>query len=149
MNCSSTLPSEHQENLSIITRSGEHLLTLINQVLDLSKLEAGRTTVNETKFNLHRFLKDVEDMFQLKVKDKELQLLFDLSFDVPRYVRTDEIKFRQALINVLNNAIKFTSKGSVSLKVKSKAERITKNNQERITISFEVEDTGLGIATNE
>jgi CheY-like chemotaxis protein len=88
-------------------------------------------------------------MFQLKVKDKELQLLFDLSFDVPRYVRTDEVKFRQALINVLNNAIKFTSKGSVSLKVKSKAERITKNNQERITITFEVEDTGLGIATNE
>jgi signal transduction histidine kinase/DNA-binding NarL/FixJ family response regulator len=158
MNRSSTLSSEHQENLNIITHSGEHLLTLINQVLDLSKIEAGRTTLNETKFNLHRLLRDVEDMFQLKAKDKGLQLLFDLSSDVPRYVHTDEFKLRQVLINLLNNAIKFTCEGSVSLKVKNKYKQQTTNNidaqaasrsVQQTTITFEVEDTGAGIASDE
>jgi signal transduction histidine kinase/CheY-like chemotaxis protein len=147
MNRSSTLPSEHQENLSIITRSGEHLLTLINQVLDLSKIEAGRITLNKTNFNLHRFLRDLEDMFRLKAEAKGLQLLFDLSFDVPRYVRTDEVKLRQVLINLLNNAIKFTSEGSVSLKIKSQVKKTT--NSKETTITFEVEDTGAGIASDE
>jgi signal transduction histidine kinase/DNA-binding NarL/FixJ family response regulator len=158
INRSSTLHSEHQENLDIITRSGEHLLTLINQVLDLSKIEAGRTTLNETKFNLHRVLRDLEDMFQLKAKDKGLQLLFDFSSDVPRYVHTDEVKLRQVLINLLNNAIKFTCEGSVSLKVKNESEQQRTHNidaqavsrkVQKTTITFEVEDTGAGIASDE
>src|ERR671933_1704848 len=133
MTRSRSLPPEQMENVGIITRSGEHLLTLINQVLDLSKIEAGRTTLNEKNFDFYRLLDDLEDMFKLKADDKGLQLVCDRPWrcaelrsasltrnrapDVPRYVRTDEVKLRQILINLLNNAIKFTSEGGVSVRV--------------------------------
>jgi CHASE2 domain-containing sensor protein/CheY-like chemotaxis protein/nitrogen-specific signal transduction histidine kinase len=119
MSRSSYLPPEHQEHLGIITRSGEHLLSLINQLLDLSKIEAGRITLNETSFDLHYLLDDLQNMFQLKAGNKGLQLLFDRTPDVPLYVRTDEVKLRQVLINLLSNAIKFTKEGGVSVKVKT------------------------------
>jgi PAS domain S-box-containing protein len=108
---------EHQDSLGIITRSGEHLLALINQVLDLAKIEAGRTTLNEVNFDLHRLLLDLENMFQLKAEEKELQLVFNKTLDVPQHIRTDEVKLRQVLINLLSNAIKFTSSGTVSVRV--------------------------------
>jgi len=153
---SRSLSSENQENIGIITRSGEHLLTLINQVLDLSKIEAGRTTLNETNFDLYRLLDDVEDMFHLKADDKRLQLICDRAPDVPRYVRTDEVKLRQVLINLLNNALKFTQEGGVSVRVGMKnGQSLIANDQEKassneqLAISFEVEDTGEGIAPEE
>ncbi|MEG3894110.1 MULTISPECIES: ATP-binding protein [unclassified Microcoleus] len=117
MTRSQTLSREHQENLSIISSSGEHLLTLINNVLDLSKIESGRTTLNPKKFDLYRLLNELEDMFQLKADEKELQLVFERSTDVPQYVETDELKLRQILINLLNNALKFTNEGGVSVRV--------------------------------
>jgi signal transduction histidine kinase/CheY-like chemotaxis protein len=152
------LPPEQQEHLSIITRSGEHLLTLINQLLDLSKIEAGRATLNETAFDLYYLLDDLQCMFQLKADSKGLQLLFNRTSDVPQYVCTDEVKLRQVLINLLSNAIKFTKAGSVFLKVKSQSEQKTTNNidaqaaSRRVhqrTITFEIEDTGSGIAKEE
>ncbi|MBD1834233.1 AAA family ATPase [Cyanobacteria bacterium FACHB-472] len=154
MSRSQSLASAHQENLGIITRSGEHLLTLINQVLDLSKIEAGRTTLNETSFDLHRLLDDLEDMFQLKAEDKGLQLLFERTPDVPQFVRTDEVKLRQVLINLLSNAIKFTCEGGVSVRVRSVNGNgeDTSNYQLPITnyqLQFEVEDSGAGIAPEE
>ncbi len=145
-----TLTPEDKENLRIIARSGEHLLTLINQVLDLSKIEAGRITLNETSFDLYQLLDDLEDMFHLKADDKQLQLLFDCTPDVPRYMRTDEVKLRQVLINLLTNAIKFTQEGGVSVRVSavnSRKQHITDNGQ--LTIHFEIEDTGAGIAPDE
>jgi signal transduction histidine kinase/CheY-like chemotaxis protein len=142
MGRSSYLAPEQQEQLRIITCSGEHLLTLINQLLDLSKIEAGRATLNETAFDLYYLLNDLQCMFQLKADSKGLQLLFNRTPDVPQYVCTDEVKLRQVLINLLSNAIKFTKAGSVFLKVKSKSEQLT-------TITFEVEDTGSGIAKEE
>lgn len=117
---SQNLPKEHQENVAIITRSGDHLLTLINQVLDLSKIEAGRAELNHKNFELYQFLDDIEDMFHIKADDKKLQLAVEYSPDVPRYIRTDEVKLRQVLINLLNNAIKFTQSGIVSIKVNLK-----------------------------
>ena len=117
MTRSQTLSPEHQENISIISSSGEHLLTLINNVLDLSKIESGRTTLNPKKFDLYRLLNDLEDMFQLKADDKHLQLVFYRSPDVPQYVESDELKLRQILINLLNNALKFTDEGGVSVRV--------------------------------
>ncbi|MEG4630952.1 ATP-binding protein [Microcoleus sp. AR_TQ3_B6] len=117
MTRSQTLSPEHQENISIISSSGEHLLTLINNVLDLSKIESGRTTLNPKKFDLYRLLNDLEDMFQLKADDKQLQLIFYRSPDVPQYVESDELKLRQILINLLNNALKFTDEGGVSVRV--------------------------------
>ena len=119
MSSASYLPPEHQENLNIIARSGEHLLTLINQVLDLSKIDAGRMIINEAKLDLYRLLNDLENMFQLNANNKGLHLLFERTVEVPQYVRTDEVKLRQVLINLLSNAIKFTQAGSVSLKVKT------------------------------
>jgi signal transduction histidine kinase len=158
MGSASYLPPEHQENLNIIARSGKHLLTLINQVLDLSKIEAGGMTLNEANLDLYRLLNDVENMFQLKANNKGLHFLFERTVEVPQYVRTDEVKLRQVLINLLSNAIKFTKAGSVSLKVKSKSEQQTTNNidaqaasrrVQQTTITFEIEDTGVGIAPDE
>ncbi|MEA5508221.1 histidine kinase dimerization/phospho-acceptor domain-containing protein [Crocosphaera sp. UHCC 0190] len=113
MRRSPTLQTDHQENLSIITRSGEHLLSLINQVLDLSKIEAGRITFNKKDFDFYRLLDDLEDMFQFKTEEQGLQLLFERSPDVPQYIKTDQVKLRQVLINLLNNALKFTEEGGV------------------------------------
>ncbi|HEY9669716.1 MAG TPA: PAS domain S-box protein, partial [Coleofasciculaceae cyanobacterium] len=161
LNRSSSLPPEHQKNITTIIRSGEHLLTLINQILDLSKIEAGRTTLNETSFDLYNFLEDVKDMFQLKANNKGLQLRFEYSSDLPQYVRTDEVKLRQILINLLSNGIKFTASGHVSLCVGRGISKVQKNTNSQFPIPnsqfpilnfplhFEIEDTGSGIAPDE
>ncbi|MBD2017411.1 response regulator [Microcoleus sp. FACHB-53] len=150
MTKSPTIASEQQENLRIIARSGEHLLALINQVLDLSKIEAGRTTLNEKNFDLHRLLDDLEDMFQLKADERHLQLVFERNPDIPQYVRTDEVKLRQILINLLNNAIKFTQEGGVCVRVKrQKSNEETKENVSKLKLNFEIEDTGAGIAQDD
>ena len=146
MTRSKTLSTEHQENVSIITRSGEHLLTLINNILDLSKIEAGKTTLNLKRFDFYRLLSDLEDMFRLKAEDKRLQLLFEHLPDVPRYVETDEVKLRQVLINLISNAIKFTDEGGVSLRVKAIASSEASPSH---TLYFEVEDSGPGIGADE
>jgi two-component system, sensor histidine kinase ChiS len=146
------LEPEDQENLGIISRSGEHLLTLINQVLDLSKIEAGRITLNETHFDLYRLLDDLEDMFRLKAEDKKLQVIFERDIAVPHYLYTDEVKLRQVLINLLNNALKFTIKGGVNVRVGVRHPDPTppiSATQSPVTIAFEVEDTGPGIAPDE
>jgi Amt family ammonium transporter len=122
---SAGLNADQQENLSIINRSGEHLLSLINQVLDLSKIEAGRIGLNLTHIDLYRLLDDLEDMFAFKAEDKHLQLLFERDSTLPRYISTDGVKLRQVLINLLNNAIKFTYEGGVSLRAAA-AEKMTK-----------------------
>ncbi|MEG4089211.1 PAS domain S-box protein [Microcoleus sp. Pol12B4] len=150
---SQTLSQENQENVGIILRSGEHLLALINQVLDLSKIEAGRTTLNAKSFDLYQLIDDLEDMFALKAEQKCLQLMFDTDAEVPHYICTDEVKLRQVLINLLNNAIKFTSEGRVSVKVKGGRRHIHKNSTDQLPgrywLHFEVQDTGAGIAPEE
>ncbi|MBK1985991.1 AAA family ATPase [Sphaerospermopsis aphanizomenoides BCCUSP55] len=147
MNQDANLSNEQKDNLDIIHRSGEHLLTLINQVLDLSKIEAGRMVLSTANFDLYYLLADIEDMFTLKAKDKNLQLIFERSFDVPQYICTDEIKLRQVLINLINNAIKFTDSGSVLVKIGFNVQM--QKNKEETTITFEVADTGVGIAAQE
>ncbi|WP_228051651.1 hybrid sensor histidine kinase/response regulator [Sphaerospermopsis aphanizomenoides] len=147
MNQDTNLSNEQKNNLDIIHRSGEHLLTLINQVLDLSKVEAGRIILSTAKLDLYYLLADIEDMFTLKAKDKNLQLIFERSFDVPQYIHTDEIKLRQVLINLINNAIKFTDFGSVSVKIGLNKQ--IEQDQRETTITFEVADTGIGIAVEE
>ncbi|MEQ8959932.1 MAG: PAS domain-containing protein, partial [Coleofasciculus sp. C2-GNP5-27] len=152
MQRSSTFPADYQENLQIIYRSSEHLLTLINQVLDLSKIEAGRITLNDTVFDLYALLRDVENLFQIKARDKGLQLLFNYSSQVPQYVQTDAVKLRQVLINLLSNAFKFTQEGGISVRVSRSidvGETPTANKPEEITLQFEIEDTGAGMAAEE
>ena len=138
-----SLTSDHQRYIEIINQSGEHLLALINDVLEMSKIEAGRTAIHETEFDLYRLLDSLEVMLQLKAHSKKLRLIFDLEATVPQYIKTDENKLRGVLINLLGNAIKFTSQGSVTLRVSSV------NHKPQPTLCFEVEDTGAGIAIDE
>ena len=130
------------ENLSIINRSSEHLLSLINDVLDMSKIEAGQTTLNSHSFDLELLLYTTEEMLEFQADAKGLQLLFDKHPSLPKYIRTDERKLRQVLINLLNNALKFTTEGGVTLRVKP-------NSTNMNNLFFEIEDTGAGIAPEE
>ncbi|MBR8832043.1 MAG: Sensor histidine kinase RcsC [Chroococcopsis gigantea SAG 12.99] len=134
------LEKNDRDNLGIIFRSGEHLLNLINQVLDLSKIEAGKISINLKNFHLYRLLDDLEDMFGFKAEEKGLDLIFQRCADVPEYIRTDEVKLRQVLINLLNNALKFTDGGGVSLKIFALSEGC---------LQFQIEDTGVGIGPEE
>ena len=115
----SALPLQQRDSLAIINRSGEHLLNLINDVLEMSKIEAGRTVLHPKPFDLHRLLQSLQEMFQIRAEAKQLSLWFDLTPDLPQYINSDEGKLRQVLINLLSNAVKFTEKGSITLRVKS------------------------------
>lgn len=150
MNRDTSFTPQQQENIGIINRSGEHLLSLINDVLDMSKIEAGRISLSENAFDLYQLLRTIQEMFQLKAESKGLQLLIDYTPEVPQYVHADESKLRQILINLLGNAIKFTQAGGVILRVVTgKDERLLTNDSGQITLHFEVEDTGAGIAPDE
>ncbi|WP_013322602.1 PAS domain S-box protein [Gloeothece verrucosa] len=138
------LRPEHLERLQIINRSGEHLLGLIDDILDLSKIETGKIAAFLTGFDLYHLLVTVEEMLQPKAKTRGLRLIIEKSFDLPQYIKTDEKKLRQVLINLLNNAIKFTQEGTVILRVKPKA---AENTPQRLV--FEVEDTGVGMAPDD
>src|ERR671932_93642 len=151
----SVLTSQQQDYLSTITRSGEHLLELINDVLEMSKIEAGQTRLNETSFDLYYLLDTLEEMWQQKAASKGLQLKVERQADIPQYVKTDESKLRQVLMNLLSNAIKFTQVGSVRLWVTrliepfSDGDATRTSNTENISNSrlvFQVEDTGPAIA---
>lgn len=172
-------PQQH-EQLNTINRSGEHLLTLINDVLEMSKIEAGRITLTETDFDLHGLLDWLQQMFQLKAQSKALKLKIERLTSLPEYIRTDESKLRQVLVNLLGNAVKFTEKGFVTLRVsgrelengdqgsgensllaEDKGQRtkdnspvnghssVSGNSPLPYVLSFEVEDTGPGIAPEE
>ncbi|CBN55246.1 MULTISPECIES: response regulator [Kamptonema] len=150
------LSTDQLENLRIINRSGEHLLDLINDVLDMSKIEAGIITISETSFDLYRLLDTLEEMFHFKAEKKGLKLRFTVHPDVPHYIKADEKKLRICLINLLGNAIKFTENGSVTLRVnlggiesKPGLVHTTVSESEPFPITFEVEDTGVGIAPEE
>ncbi|WP_199249316.1 MHYT domain-containing protein [[Phormidium] sp. ETS-05] len=148
-----SISADHQQHLSIINRAGEHLLSLINDILEMSKIEAGRTKLNEAAFDLIGLLDTIEKMLRLKAQSKGVQLIFDLSPNLPKSVQGDEGKLRQILINILGNGIKFTEKGSVTLRVRlgDTVADITEVPAELspIRLYFEVEDTGPGIAANE
>ena len=135
---------EAQESISIIYRSGEHLLTLINQVLDLTKDDVGRLTLNLTDCDLFGLLAEIESFFSLKIKSKSLVLSMHYADDVPQYIRADAVKLRQVLINLLNNAAKFTDAGGITVRV-----RRLPSDAETHILSFEIEDTGRGIAKEE
>ncbi|MBD1997496.1 response regulator [Leptolyngbya sp. FACHB-541] len=147
---STSLNPKQQNYLNTISRSGEHLLNLINDVLEMSKIEAGRVVLSESSFNLYDLLNSLQQMFHFKAESKGLQLVFELDPDLPQHIRTDESKLRQVLMNLLSNAIKFTQTGRVILRVKQveEPEKDVEHSQRSTTTSlqFEVEDTGPGIS---
>ncbi|EKQ70001.1 signal transduction histidine kinase [Leptolyngbyaceae cyanobacterium JSC-12] len=158
LNRDRTLTREHQQYLETISRSGEHLLGLINEVLEMSKIEAGRLTYLESTFNLHDLLDGLREMLHLRAISKDIQFKVESSPDLPLLIKADEGKLRQILLNLLGNAIKFTDQGEVILRVKSEAVdsrnqqlegEQDEDNGEAIKILFEVEDTGPGIAPDD
>ena len=147
---SESITHNDKDHLEIIYRSGEHLLALINDVLDMSKIEAGRSTLTISNFDLYDQLTELELMFNMRAKDAGLELEMVTHPDTPRYIRTDQGKLRQVLINLLGNAIKFTQSGAITVKVSPVSAPETTNSpmghftQQRVR--FEVIDTGPGIA---
>lgn len=158
-----TLTPNQQEYLDIINRSGEHLLELINDVLEMSKIEAGRITLDETNFDLYSLLDELENLLRLKAQSKALNLIFDRPSNIPQFICADKSKLRQVLLNLLSNAIKFTNRGSVILRV-CWYDNATEDANDResspshpptfqfpdsptpaLRLRFEVEDTGCGI----
>jgi signal transduction histidine kinase/DNA-binding response OmpR family regulator len=138
---------EQQQNLETIGRSGEHLLSLINDVLEFSKIEAGRTVLNSEDFDLNRLLLGLEEMFGLRARQKGITLDVVCAPDVPRYVHADQNKLRQILINLLGNAVKFTEKGGIRLAVKRKPGQKDETGSD--ILDFKVADTGCGIPRQE
>ena len=116
-----------QEYLDTIMRSGEHLLKLINDVLDMSKIETGRMTLRRQPFDLWQALRQVEEMIRGRAEHKGLQFVVTCAQEVPRYITTDEGKLRQVLINLLSNAVKFTDHGEIQLSVNSKPLAVNSN----------------------
>jgi len=150
---SQNLPPEEKEHLSTIMRSGEHLLTLINAVLELSKIDANRIELQPVNFDLHQMLSDLEAMFHLRTERKGLTLTFEYASDVPSHIRADQNKLRQILINLLGNAVKYTEEGGVTVRIENcrlNIENLGKegsNHQSSIVnLQFSISDTGIGIA---
>ena len=106
--------------LGTINRSGEHLLALINDILEMSKIEAGRTTLNPTTFDLPALLSDLEMMFRVRTDEKKLSFSVETIGDVPQFIVTDINKLRQVFINVLGNAVKFTEQGGIGVRVRAR-----------------------------
>jgi CheY-like chemotaxis protein/anti-sigma regulatory factor (Ser/Thr protein kinase) len=129
------------KHLDVINRSGEHLLTIINDILEISKIEAGRTILNPTTFDLHALVNDLETMFRVHTDAKKLHLIVERVGEMPRYVVADEAKVRQVLSNLLGNAVKFTQTGGIALRV-----RISPGEAAGLRLVAEVEDTGQGIS---
>ncbi len=139
--------SEHNQHyVGIINRSGDHLLGLINDILEMSKIEAGRQSLNCDTFDLHGLLGTLRDLFALKAAAKDLTLQVDYDATVPRHIHSDGGKLRQVLLNLLSNALKFTDAGRVSLQVTARPLAAESNT---VLLEFAVTDTGPGIAPEE
>ncbi len=129
-----------------IQSAGETLLTLINDILDLSKIEAGKLTLNYHFVNLEKLLNNTIEIFALKAEEKEISLICDFDENIPKTVLIDEIRLRQILLNLIGNSIKFTNRGFVRLEVE--IFNINKNNN-TIDLCIKIEDTGIGIKQSE
>ena len=138
------LSAAQHEQLGIINRSGEHLLALLNDVLEMSKIEAGRSVLNPSAFDLRTLLSDLQAVFGHRGAEKGLLLVVECSAHVPHSIVADKGKLRQVLVNLLSNAIKFTDSGSVIVRADVLAEP-----DQAPRLVFEVEDTGVGIAPHE
>ena len=136
------LPEKYKQNIGIISRSGEHLLGLIDEILEISKIESGSITLNKKGFNLHRIFDTTKEMFRISSEKKGLNLTVEHDLDLPEYIKTDEDKLLQILNNLIGNAIKYTNTGGIALRVKLKVASMEHSD----VLAIEVTDTGIGIA---
>ena len=152
---SQKLTSQQSEWIEIIQRNGNHLLTLLNDVLELSKLETGQLDIEIVEFYLDSFLSSLVDMFTWKAKQKKISFNYFYISDLPKLIKTDQKRLRQILVNLLGNAMKFTERGGITLKIGYEEDfelvRIhgklpqTKEPHPKSKIRFQIEDTGIGI----
>ena len=136
----SKLLKKQKESLEIIELSGNNLLSIINDILDYSKIEANQLELENITFNLYEEIENVVRMLSLKAETKGLGLSYEIHPDVSKYITGDPLRIRQILINFCNNSIKFTEKGFVHINITP-----VKNTNDNITLKFEVKDTGIGI----
>ena len=155
---SEAIPAKEQEGVAVIRQCGNHLLTLINDILDIAKIEARKLELHPAEIHLPNFLESVCEICRLKAEEKGLSFCLDISESLPIGVCVDEKRLRQVLLNLLGNAIKFTQKGHVTLRVEAlmpmpesrpqaAADRAIK--QTSALIHFQVEDSGIGITPDQ
>lgn len=140
MQLEKSFPEELKEYLDAIDGSGRHLLSVINNILEISKIEAGKVQINEESFNLPNMLKEIDAMFRIKID--ETRILFNISKqkNIPDFLHSDQVKIRQVIINLIGNAVKFTERGSITLTITEQSRR-----RDTVRLRFEVKDTGIGI----
>ncbi|GAB3824304.1 hypothetical protein GCM10028895_32440 [Pontibacter rugosus] len=135
------LQQEQQEHLQAVSGAGQHLLHIVNDVLDLSKIEAGKLYINRIPFSISQLLKEVEHAFALKASSKNIFFNYKLDSAIPDVLYGDVLRMKQILFNLVDNAIKFTHKGQVQVQVSLRSRR-----RSRAVLSIAVADTGIGIA---
>jgi PAS domain S-box-containing protein len=135
----------HKSYIETILSSGNALLELINDILDLSRIEAGRLDFHPEPVRIRQIFYEIEQIFITKIKEKKLNFELKINNNVPQYLLVDEVRIRQILLNLVGNAIKFTDKGGITINVKAISHR--ENNT--IDLVFSVNDTGIGIAKNQ
>jgi two-component system sensor histidine kinase/response regulator len=135
-----TLTEEQADYVNVISTSGDALLNVINDVLDYSKIESGELDLEEQNFDLQKTIEDVIDLFAVKAANAGIDLLYEIDYRIPQTIIADSYRIRQVLVNLINNAIKFTHKGEVFLKVNLKELQ-----GQQLVLLFEVRDTGIGI----
>lgn len=147
------LPSQFADGINIIHQSGEHLLTLINDILDLAKIEVGKIELFPADFNFHDFLQGVVGIIRMQASQKGIELAYLPAQTLPVGVSADEKRLRQVLLNLLGNAVKFTPSGTVTFSVSSRPcppdETLSPLDPARQSFLFMIEDTGVGIAADQ
>ncbi|MFN6562245.1 MAG: response regulator [Nostoc sp. ChiSLP01] len=147
---SKNLTEKQQKGISIISQCGSHLLTLINDILDISKIEAQKIELYPTNFHLFSFLQGIVEIFRMKAEQKSIDFIYEADEHLPIGIQADEKRLRQVLINLLGNAIKFTDRGFVKFIVKQQKLNINEHKETSIyRIRFQVEDTGVGMCDEE
>ncbi len=140
-----SLKEEQKQTLHTIRRSGEHLLVLINDILEMSKIEAGQVGIYQENFDLHQFMQELDVMFRNKITEKSLTFSMEIEDKLPRYIVADKQKLRQIFYNLLSNATKFTKKGCIRIGIREEQQV----GNQKLQLIGEVEDTGMGISAKD
>lgn len=138
----SELADSYKKGINVMQKSGRHLLSLINDLLDLAKIEAGKIVITKTAFSFSQFLNDISSIIQIRCQEKGIQFDSAISPDLPKFIHADRKRLSQVLLNLLSNAVKFTNSGRVTLEV------FHVNQANAGKIRFKVSDTGTGIPKN-
>ena len=137
------LTAKQKEYLTAIKISGDSLIVLINDILDLAKVDSGKMSFEKTPFKLHLSIKAMLHLFETKIQEKNLILITNYDHEIPDVVEGDPVRLHQIILNLVSNAVKFTNKGTITVNV-----NLVRQNDKTVTIKFAIEDTGIGIEKN-